>query len=136
MTLNPQDFALYDIQQFPLVTMRNQAVVPGYAPQWEQELNRLIAQPLPFVIIFPPDRPDTENSEDRKRRMRWFKAHREAFGKACRALISVQPDPAEREQQRAHANEILHFFGTPLASVASLAEAIALGEKLMKDGLL
>lgn len=54
MTLSSQRFTVYDIRQFPLVIMRNQAIVPGYTKRWEEELNSLIAQALPFVIVFPP----------------------------------------------------------------------------------
>ena len=134
MTLNSQRFTVYDIRQFPLVIMRNQAVVPGYTKQWEEELNRLLEQALPFVIVFPPNRPKEESNDDRKCRMRWFKANKEEFGGVCQALISVEPDPKERELQMAHAKEMIKFFGTPLETAASMEEAMTLGEKLMSDG--
>ena len=64
MKLDPQQFTVYDITDFPIVTVRNGAIVPGYAAQWEAELNALVAQPQPF----PAGRPEEENHEDRKRR--------------------------------------------------------------------
>ncbi|ERK05795.1 hypothetical protein L580_2855 [Serratia fonticola AU-P3(3)] len=131
MTLSSQRFTVYDIRQFPLVIMRNQAIVPGYTKRWEEELNNLIAQALPFVIVFPPNRPKEESNDDRKCRMRWFKANKEKFGRVCRALISVEPDAKEREQQMAHAKEMMKFFGTPLETAATLEEALTLGEKLI-----
>lgn len=132
MTLSSQRFTIYDIRQFPLVIMRNQAIVPGYSKQWEEELDSLIAQALPFVIVFPPNRPKEESNDDRKCRMRWFKANKEKFGGVCRALISVESDPKEREQQMAHAKEMVKFFGTPLETAVSLEEALILGEKLLR----
>ncbi|HGM5492736.1 TPA: hypothetical protein ACKP1B_004441 [Serratia fonticola] len=133
MTLSSQRFTVYDIRQFPLVIMRNQAIAPGYTQQWEEELNRLLAQAIPFAIVFPPNRPKEETNEDRKCRMCWFKANKERFGCVCRALISVEPDPKKREQQMAHADEMFRLFGVPLETVASLEEALTLGEKLMSD---
>lgn len=131
MTLRSQRFTVFDIRQFPLVIMRNQAIVPGYTKRWEEELNKLIAQALPFVIVFPPNRPKEETNEDRKCRMRWFKANKQKFGSVCRALISVEPDIQEREKQMAHAKEMISFFGVPLETAASQEEALTLGEKLM-----
>lgn len=131
MTLNSQHFTVYDIRQFPLVIMRNQAIVPGYTKPWGEELKKLIAQAIPFVIVFPPHRPKEETNEDRKYRMRWFKANKDKFGSVCRAMISVEPDPKEREQQIAHTKEMMKFFGTPLETATSLEEALMLGEKLM-----
>lgn len=55
MKLDPTTFSVYDIQQFPAIVARNDAIQPGYAQQWEAELERLVAQPQPFVIIFPPE---------------------------------------------------------------------------------
>ncbi len=131
MTLSSQRFTVYDIRQFPLVIMRNQAIVPGYTKQWEEELNQLIAQALPFVIVFPANRPKEETNEDRKRRMRWFKANKAEFSRICYAMISVEPDPQEREQLVAQAKEMFKFFGVPLETVTDMEEALMLGEKLM-----
>ncbi|MBA0037723.1 hypothetical protein HS962_16090 [Pantoea sp. BIGb0393] len=44
MSLNPQDFTVYDIQAFPLVCLNQQAVLPGYASQWEAEMLALLQQ--------------------------------------------------------------------------------------------
>ncbi|WP_247262987.1 MULTISPECIES: hypothetical protein [Pseudomonas] len=44
MTLDPQRFTVYDIQAFPIVIARNDAIVPGYAEQWEPSARQLLLE--------------------------------------------------------------------------------------------
>ncbi len=44
MTLDPQRFTVYDIQAFPIVITRNDAIVPGYAEQWEPSARQLLLE--------------------------------------------------------------------------------------------
>lgn len=131
MTLDPMTFSIYDIQQFPIVTMRNDAIRPGYAQQWEDELERLINQPQPFVIIFPPGRPETEGHEDRKRRVLWFKANKQHLSRVCQALISIEPDASEREAASARETDLAKVFGVPLKTVENSDAALQLARQLI-----
>ncbi|QNN55751.1 hypothetical protein H9K76_14125 [Diaphorobacter ruginosibacter] len=130
MMLDPITFSIYDIQQFPIVTMRNDAIRPGYAQQWEAELERLIDQQQPFVIIFPSGRPETEDHEDRKWRILWFKANKQRLGGVCRALISIEPDASEREAARAREVDLSKVFGVPLRTVENSDDAIQVAQQL------
>ncbi|NWB99108.1 hypothetical protein HX882_24760 [Pseudomonas gingeri] len=133
MILDPQRFTVYDIQTFPLVIACNEAIVPGYAEQWERELDALVAQPQPFVIIFPEGRPEAESHEDRKRRMAWFKANRQRLGSVCRALISIESDAREREQAQARAQDLAKVFGVALETTATREEAQLLARRLLLE---
>ena len=130
MALTLHTFTVYDVTHFPLVVMRNEAIAPGYAVQWEKELEALLHHAQPFVILFPPGRPEAEDHEDRKRRMQWFKANRERLSAVCRALISIEADEEERESLRARAADLVKVFGVPLEIAMSWEEAQALGARL------
>lgn len=133
MKLDPQRFTVYDITEFPIVTVRNGAIVPGYAAQWEAELDALVAQPQPFVLLFPAGRPEEESHEDRKRRMGWFKANKQRLADVCRGLISVEPDERERQQANARAGDLAKVFGVAVETTSTLDEAQALARQLLAD---
>ncbi|MEO3715583.1 hypothetical protein [Roseateles flavus] len=126
MQFDPRRFTVFDITAFPIITMRNEAIAPGYTVQWEAELNALTAQPQPFVLLFPAGRPEQEGQEDGKRRMIWFKANRRRLTSVCKGLISVEPDEGERRQAHARAGELAAFFGLPVETTSTIDEAQAL----------
>lgn len=131
MTLNQQQFTLYDIQRFPIVSMRNQATAADYVKQWEKELNELLAQAQPFVIIFPPDGGKKESIEDHKCQLQWFRINKERFGKVCRALISIAPNSKERQLQQDYSKMMSYTFGTEVEIVSSLAQALQLSRRFV-----
>lgn len=129
MNLNPQDFTVYDVSNFPIVMSNNAAVVPGYAPRWEKELTALVRHGQPMVLVFVPPR-NEESQEDRKHRGMWLKQNKEELASVCRALISVETDPQELLAAKEQAAGLVKAFGVPIEAVATLEEAIALGHVL------
>ncbi|WLS04960.1 hypothetical protein [Shinella oryzae] len=60
-------FELRDASDFPTVRSRTNAARPGYARQWEDEMEPFVAKAEPFAIIFAGERSE-ERLEDRERR--------------------------------------------------------------------
>ena len=122
MHLDPDNFSIHDISQFPLVIFNPAAAIAGYAPRWEQEITALMQHRQRFVVVY--DQLRTEESQaDRKHRGIWLKHNKAALASVCLALISVEPDAARREQIQAMGAMAVKAFGVAHVAVASLAEA-------------
>lgn len=130
MTLNPDDFKIHDISRFPMCVFDQDAARPGYAPQWEAEMAALLRHGQPFSIVYVALRME-EAHEDRRLRARWLKRNKEELGRHCQAMISVEPDPAGREQALVQGAVAVKAFGIPHEAVASLEEAVALTRRLI-----
>ncbi|MGZ2746319.1 hypothetical protein [Burkholderia stagnalis] len=133
MTLDPQEFIVHDISRFPFCVFRAQAATPGYAPQWEKEIDALMRDGTPFVVVYVSLDTD-ETHEDRKHRAVWLKQNKAALGAVCKALISVEPDPERRAWVAAQGETAVKAFGIPHEAVASLDEAVALATRLTGAG--
>ena len=114
------DFTVHDVTDFPVVRMRR--VWPGYASQWETEMNALMAQAAPFVVIFD-DRPPDEIHQDRRARGLWIKRNKNDLGKICRAVIAVEADPVTRLAMQAQALVAGKAFGIAMVIASSASEA-------------
>jgi hypothetical protein len=123
-------FTIHDLTDFPLVHLRTDAAVPGYAPTWCAEMDELCAHGERFVLIYPPAARQ-EGHEDRKVRGMWLKQNKEALAATCLALIIVEPYSDKRTALAAHMAGTMRAFGTPQAAVASIAEAAALARRLL-----
>ncbi|MFM0598231.1 MULTISPECIES: hypothetical protein [Paraburkholderia] len=124
--------AVFDLSAFPLVIARNDAIAPGYAVAWEQDMNALLKTGEHFVLLFISPRPE-ETHEDRKQRGMWLKTNRDALSQVCKALITVEPDEREREESKAGAAAISKAFGIPLEAVATLDDAKKIGRQLLSE---
>ncbi|RQR61032.1 hypothetical protein DIE19_14720 [Burkholderia sp. Bp9126] len=133
MTLDPQEFIVHDISRFPFCVFRAQAATPGYAPQWEKEIDALMREGAAFVVVYVSLDTD-ETHEDRKHRAVWLKQNKTALGAVCKALISVEPDPERRAWVAAQGETAVKAFGIPHEAVASLDEAVALAARLTGTG--
>ncbi|MDF3836543.1 hypothetical protein P3W85_26840 [Cupriavidus basilensis] len=125
-TFHVSSFHLYDVSAFPLVTSRSEAMPPGYASRWCDEMTSLVGQDRPFVLIHGPHAAE-ETHEDRKRRAIWLKQHKTLLGQLCRTLIHIEPDPDRRAAMQAQAAMAVKAFGVPVAMAATMAEALVLG---------
>ncbi|AOY90983.1 hypothetical protein BKK79_03510 [Cupriavidus sp. USMAA2-4] len=114
-------FTVHDIAAFPLVWTRREAVRPGYAAQWEREMDELLRQQFPFVILMP-ERQAEEEHADRKVRALWLKRNKEALARLCKAVIAVEPDALKRVALNAQAALAVKAFGVPMA-IAPSAQA-------------
>ncbi|KVO97108.1 hypothetical protein [Burkholderia ubonensis] len=129
MNLDPQEFVVHDISRFPFCVFRAQAATPGYALQWEKEIDALMREGAPFVVVYVSLEAD-ETHEDRKHRAVWLKQNKAALGAVCKALISVEPDPERRARVAEQGETAVNAFGIPHEAVASLDEAVTLAARL------
>jgi len=125
------DFTIHDASDFPIVLARPEAVTPGYAAHWENEMEALLTRQKPFVVIFPASRTE-ETTEDRKRRGLWLKANKDRLGRLCLSLITVERDRLKRAELKTQASMATKAFGIPVAIVASFEEASSLAEWLIR----
>jgi hypothetical protein len=125
MMLDPATFLIHDISRFPILTVRNESIQPGYATQWEKEMNALLAHDHPFAVVYV-ETPDIEARDDLKQRGLWLKEHKSELERVCKVLISVEPDGERRELARIRGEGAAKAFGIPHRAVASLDEAFNL----------
>ncbi|GAA4218975.1 hypothetical protein GCM10022253_20290 [Sphingomonas endophytica] len=115
-------FDLHDVSEFPIIRSHATAARPGYAPQWEREMEALVAKAKPFVIIFEGERTD-ETQEDRKQRGIWLKHNKSRLGAICKALISIEESELKRIAVKAQSAMAAKAFGIPMIVVGSGFEA-------------
>ncbi len=70
-------------------------VHPGYAAQWQTEMEALLAAGQPFTVAYVELDP-VEPHADRKQRGLWLKHNKARLGRLCKAQISVEPDAGRR----------------------------------------
>lgn len=127
--LDTDQFIIHDISRFPLCVFRNDAAAPGYAAQWATEMAALIAHAAPFVVAFAGT-PDGEAHEDRRDRAMWLKQNKAALAQVCRALVTVDADPARRAEAIEQGRMATKAFGIAHEAVATLDDAAALARRL------
>ncbi|TWB51001.1 hypothetical protein [Nitrospirillum viridazoti] len=115
-------FEIHDLSRFPVVTTRPGTTRPGYAVQWEREMDALLERGLPFVIIMR-DPPEGEAHEDRRLRGLWLKRNRDVLAALCRAVIAVEPNAARRAAFKAQAVIAVKAFGVAMEVAATEDEA-------------
>lgn len=129
MSLSPDAFRIHDVRRHPLCVFNPANAQAGYAPQWEAEMEALLAAGRPFTIAYVELEPE-ESHEDRKQRGLWLKHNKARLGRLCKAQISVEPDAARRAAAARHGEMAEKAFGIPHEAVATLEEAVALTRRL------
>ena len=125
-------FRIYDMSAWPIVMLRSGAQVPGYAAQWAQEMDALLARQRPFVMLHGAQA-ENEVHEDRRVRAIWLKQNKAALAEHCRALVHVEPNPARRLAIRAEVAIAVRVFKVPMEIVASFEEALTVARRAL-DG--
>ncbi len=130
MSLDPSAFTVHDISEFPFIVFNAAAAQPGYAKQWETEMLALVVNNQPFVVVY--DQLSVEEThEDRKNRGIWLKHNKDALGRVCKSLISIEPDVIRRAQVKVM-NEIANkAFGIPNEVVATRDDALEVSQRLL-----
>ena len=132
--MNPNDFQVHDVADFPLVRLMPEGLPEGYAVQWEAEMETLIGQPDPFVMVVAAiEGEHREAHEDRKRRTLWMKRNRDTLAHRCRGMVAVEPDTTKRTMMRAQSAALAGLFKVPLRIVATAEEAERLARAFL-DG--
>ncbi|WOD30017.1 GntR family transcriptional regulator [Alloalcanivorax xenomutans] len=131
MTLD--DFEIHDISAFPVVRFFPESLPEGYALRWEEEMDALIAQPEPFVVLLGNAEVAEETHQDRKRRTLWLKRNRDALARACKGMVGVQPNAAKRLVMQTQSAALAGLFNVPLRVVASVEEAERLGRVFLSE---
>ncbi|MBF1801167.1 GntR family transcriptional regulator [Alloalcanivorax profundimaris] len=132
--MHPSDFQVHDVADFPLVRLMPEGLPEGYAVQWEAEMETLIGQPDPFVMVVAAiEGEHREAHEDRKRRTLWMKRNRDTLARRCRGMVAVEPDTTKRTMMRAQSAALAGLFKVPLRIVATAEEADRLARAFL-DG--
>ncbi|WP_238891406.1 hypothetical protein [Achromobacter insuavis] len=131
MSIQPDTFRIHDIRRYPLCLFDPAQVHPGYAAQWETEMEALLAAGQPFTVAYVELDP-AEPHEDRKQRGLWLKHNKARLGQLCKAQISVEPDAGRRAEADRQGQLAARAFGIPHEAVATLEEAVALTRRLTR----
>ncbi|XSC43188.1 hypothetical protein ACF1BQ_034845 [Bradyrhizobium sp. RDT10] len=120
--MKTEDFKLHDVSRFPVVVLHGRSLPPGYGPTWADELDALLGQERPFVMIFP-DSVEDEAHEDQKLRTVFLKANKTRLAAKCQGIFSIEPNKAKGLLKRAQGAVIAAAFGIRFRVVATVEEA-------------
>ena len=120
MSLDSGRFRLHDVAGFPLVWTGAPARDAADARQWQAEMDALVAQGSPFVILHRVD--GAEPHEARKARTSWFRHNKRAIARVCLALVAIEADPIPRMALKARAALANQSYGVKTVLVASPEE--------------
>jgi hypothetical protein len=124
------EFQLHDTSDFPVVRLSGHGLPAGYGPQWAVEMDALLDQEQPFVLIFL-DTVEDEAHEDQKLRTVWLKKNKKALAATCRGMVNIEPNKATRMVKRAQGAALAVAFGLTLKFAADRAEAESLARRLL-----
>jgi hypothetical protein len=125
MNLDRSIFTVHDIHRFPAIVVRPERVQPGYAVQWEKEMDALIEYGHAFIVIYL-ETPHEETHDDFRQRGLWLKKNKHALANLCKALVTVEADDARREAARIRGLGATKAFGVPHHAVATAQQAFQL----------
>jgi hypothetical protein len=117
-----EDFKLHDVSRFPIVVLHGRGLPPGYGPAWASEMEALLSQDRPFVMIFP-DSIEDEDHEDQKLRTVFLKANKTRLAAKCQGIFGVEPNKTTRLLKRAQGAALAAAFGLRFRVVATVEEA-------------
>jgi hypothetical protein len=123
-------FRYYDVSAFPIVRIAGRDLPHGYIAQWVTEMEALLAQGQPFVLIFL-NTVQNPAHDDQKGLMLWIKAHKRELARLCRVMISIEPDRVMRLAKRAQGLAIVVALGFRFAVVADEARANELAARAL-----
>lgn len=129
--MDQTSFAVHDVSKFPLV--RLSAPLSGVAAAWCLEVEALLKDGRPFVLLYPA--PDGEEpDEDRAIRGIWMMRNRGGLEESCLGLILVEPRRDRREALEAMFPGLERSFGVPQYARPDFAAAEVLARSLLEAG--
>lgn len=120
MWLDSSRFRLHQVADFPLVWTGAPARDAADARQWQAEMDMLVAQGSPFVILHRFDA--SEPQEARKARALWLKRNKRALARTCLALVAIEADPVRRLALKARAAIANQSYGVKAVVAATPGE--------------
>lgn len=124
------EFRVHDVESFPVVWSRREAIESGYSAQWEREMNALLARTRPFVIVMEENQPQ-ETHEDRKTRGLWLKQNKIVLGNWCKAVIAIETHAFKRAKIEAQTALASRAFGVKMEVAASQDAALVRARELL-----
>lgn len=126
--MDTNSFIVHDTREFPLVSLAG--FLPGMAATWCAELETLVKNGRPFVLLYPaPD--GQESKEERAVRGQWMKQHSVELREVCRGLVIIEPDPARTATLEAMFPALERAFGVTQFVRVDLGQAKALAYELL-----
>ena len=101
----------------------------GYSASWIREMEMLVNNPQPFVLVVPDMRQEAGH-EDRKAMVEWQTTNMPRLRARCRAFIAVERDAEALEKIRKRA-EMARAFDMPFLAVASATEAMQCAREVL-----
>lgn len=123
-------FRFHEVTDFPVVRIAGRGLPHGYAQQWAAEMNTLLAQRTPFVLIFLNTVQD-QIHDDRKGMMMWLRKNKAELKRLCPVMISIEPDPVIRLAKRTQGLVLSGALGLRFVVVAERGQAEALAQRAL-----
>lgn len=120
--MRAENFKLHDVSRFPIVVLHGRGLPPGYGPIWASEMEALLSQDKPFVMIFP-DSVEDEDHADQKLRTVFLKTNKARLAAKCQGIFGVEQNKAMRLVKRVQGAAIAVAFGLKFRVTASVEEA-------------
>ncbi|MFC3052392.1 hypothetical protein [Kordiimonas pumila] len=115
--------SILNTADFPIVWFTATAVSPGFAEQWIVEMDKLLAQQKPFVmIVSEPPKEDT-SKQDKKALALWFKKNKIVFSGTCTGVVGIIPSPIKRKLMQLQTKAFEKAFGIKLIIIARSNDA-------------
>ena len=127
--MNRDQFFFHDLSHFPIVTAKHGGP-DGYSASWIREMEMLVNNPQPFVLVVPDMRQEAGH-EDRKAMVEWQTTNMPRLRARCRAFIAVERDAEALEKIRKRAEKMARAFDMPFLAVASATEAMQCAREVL-----
>lgn len=117
---------------FPIVRMHYNEAAPGGTEAGFELFEALLAREQPFVLLgFSADAGHMQTHEQRKQLTLWMKRNRESLHRFVKAMVYIEPQPANRFVAKAISSVFSKSWGYPMLVAASEADAILIAERLL-----
>ena len=126
----PRSVFFHDLSHFPIVTAKHGGAPDGYSASWIREMEMLVNNPQPFVLVVPDMRQEAGH-EDRKAMVEWQTTNMPRLRARCRAFIAVERDAEALEKIRKRAEKMARAFDMPFLAVASATEAMQCAREVL-----
>ena len=122
MSIDATQFHIYDVSHFPVCVYREDQAVPGFASEWIKEMELLIENQQPFVLVLNEVKTQ-ESHDDYRDRGVWLKHNKDRLAQYCKGMITIESDQERRAMAEKQGELAAKAFGLHHFAVATLDEA-------------